>query len=183
VPVVIETERLRLRPIAVEDVDELLVIHADPGVGRFMPALGRDQTVERLKDDAGDWAERGYGSFAILERGTGRFLGRAGPHYLPEFDETELVWVLRREVWGRGLATEAADACADWTFGHLQIPYLVAMIRSDNQGSIEVARRLGMTRLREDVLGEVPILVYAVRREDWASRGARGTRPMLGEGA
>ncbi len=60
---------------------------------------------------------------AVLGRLSGRFLGRVGLKYWPQFDETEVGWVLRRDAWGHGYATEAARACLDWGFGNLAIPY------------------------------------------------------------
>jgi RimJ/RimL family protein N-acetyltransferase len=76
-------------------------------------------------------------------------------------------WVLRREAWGQGFATEAARACAGWEFGNLDIPYLTAMIRPENEPSIRVAERLGMTPLRDDVLFDDAVVVYSVKRRDW----------------
>jgi Acetyltransferase (GNAT) domain len=87
--------------------------------------------------------------FAVLDRGC-RFLGRARLKYWPQFEETEVGWAFRRDAWGHGYATEAARACLEWGFGSLDVPYLTAMIHPDNEASIQLARRLGMSPLRED---------------------------------
>ena len=143
----ITTDRLRLRPMALADLDELVALHAEPEVVRFMGSLDREQAVERLDVDRRDWSERGHGLMAITERGNGRFLGRTGLKYWPEFGETEVGWVLRTDVWGQGLANEAAAACVRWGFENLSDPYFTAMIRPDNARSIKVAERLNMTTL------------------------------------
>ena len=106
--------------------------------------------------------------FALLDRRDGRFLGRAGLRYWPQFDETEIGWVLRRDAWGWGYASEAAGAILGWGFEVVPAPYFTAMIDPDNERSIRVARRLGLSPLRRDVLAGVPVVVYAVAREDWA---------------
>jgi hypothetical protein len=72
----------------------------------------------------------------------GRFLGRAGLRYWPQFDETEIGWVLCWDAWGRGYASEAAGAILDWGFEVVPAPYITAMIDTDNERSIRVARRL-----------------------------------------
>jgi len=54
---------------------------------------------------------------------------------------------------------------------NLDVPYLTAMIRPSNDRSIRVAQRLAMTPRREDELLELPVVVYAISREDWV--GAR----------
>jgi RimJ/RimL family protein N-acetyltransferase len=169
----IETERLLLRPLQVEDVDALVAMHSAPEVRRFMTVLDQDRALARVAQDQRDWRERGHGLMAILDRESGRFLGRTGLRYWPEFDETEVGWVLPPECWGRGVATEAASAAAAWGFRNLDVPYLTAMIRPDNHRSIAVALRLGMSPLRPDVLGGDEVMVHALTREEWAAAAPR----------
>jgi RimJ/RimL family protein N-acetyltransferase len=95
----------------------------------------------------------------------------AGMKYWPQFDETELGWVFRRDAWGHGYATEAARACRDWGFCSLSVPYLTAMIQAANDRSAAVARRLGLSPLRTDVLLGTKVVVYALSRDDWAPAG------------
>lgn len=160
----IDTERLYLRPMVMRDVDDLVALHADPEVSRYMRPVDRDEAIDRLRRDEGDWREHGHGLFALLASDDGRFVGRVALKYWPQFDEAEVGWVLRREEWGHGYATEAARACADWGFRQFRYPYLTAMIRAENTRSIRVAGRIGMTPLRDDLLFEVPVVVHAVQR-------------------
>jgi len=160
----IDTERLYLRPVTMHDVDDLLALHSEPKVREFMRAFDRDGVIERLHRDDQDWREYGHGLFALLASDDGRFLGRIGLKYWPQFDEAEVGWVLRPEVWGHGYATEAARACAGWGFREFDYPYLTAMIRPDNARSIHVAERLGMTPRREDLLFDVSVVVHSVDR-------------------
>ncbi len=106
----IETERLLLRPVQPDDLDELVRMHEDPAVARFIGAPERDWLAERIEWSRQEWSERGHGLLAILERGRGEFLVRTGLKFWPQFEETELGWVLQPEARGRGLATEAAAA-------------------------------------------------------------------------
>ena len=129
-------------------------------MGPFDPA----QAMARIEASKREWQERGHGMMAIIECASGRFLGRTGLKYWPQFDETEVGWALRPDVWGRGIATEAARACADWGLQNLHVPYLTALIRPDNARSIRVAERLGMRPLRPDVLLDIPVVVYALER-------------------
>lgn len=160
----IETGRLRLRPMGMGDLDELTALHADPEVTEFIRPLDRAAAEERLRRDEVEWSERGHGLLAVLDRRDDAFLGRCGLKYWPQFEETELGWALRREAWGRGYATEAARACAEWGFSEFDMPYLTAMIAPENVRSARVAERLGLTPLRDDVLLGDPVVVYGLDR-------------------
>jgi RimJ/RimL family protein N-acetyltransferase len=162
----IETGRLKLRQIEMADLDEFAALHADPEVTRFVRPLDRAAARERLELAGLEWAQQGYGMLAVLDRATDRFLGRTGLKHWPQFDEIELGWILRRDVWGQGYATEAAGACADWAFRELDLPCLTAMIHPANVRSVGVAERLGFKPLREDVLLGDPVVVHGRRRGD-----------------
>ena len=152
-------------------------------MARFLGPMERELATTRLEADARVWADRGHGLFKVTHRHDGRFLGRVGLRYWPQFGETEVGWTLRREEWGSGFATEAAVACTDWGFRELTVPYLTSCIAPENTRSIAVAARLGMAPLRDDVLDGIPavggrvvngirVTIYAITREDWARRGA-----------
>jgi pimeloyl-ACP methyl ester carboxylesterase/RimJ/RimL family protein N-acetyltransferase len=170
---VIETDRLALRRLERGDLAEFFALHNDPQVVRFMRRLDHQQAGERLHAVQAEWEQRGYGMFSATERASGRFLGRAGLKYWPQFDETEVGWALRSYAWGQGYATEAACATIAWGFRTFGFSYLTAMIRPANARSIAVAERLGMAPLREDVLSGDEVIVYSLGRERWVESGGR----------
>ncbi len=77
----LETARLLLRPLAIADIDEFVALHDDAEVTRFIQRLDRPAAEELLESIEREWLERGHGIFAVLDRVTGRFLGRAGLKY------------------------------------------------------------------------------------------------------
>lgn len=156
------------------DVDAFVALHDDPEVTRFIKRFERPEAEERLRVNEREWLERGHGIFAVVDRVSGELLGRAGLKYWPQFAETELGWVLRRDVWGHGYATEAAHACLDWGFEFLDVPYITAMIHPDNDASIRLARRIGMSVVRDDVLLGDPIVVFSIKRDHWSPIHRRG---------
>lgn len=164
--VLIETERLLLRPMELGDLDEFVALHADPEVTEFIRPLDRAAAEQRLRRDEVEWRERGHGLLAMLDRESDAFLGRCGLKHWPQFGETELGWALRRDAWGHGYATEAARACLEWGFAELDVPYLTAMVNPDNIRSIRVTERLSMAPMRDDVLLGDPVVVYGLNRAD-----------------
>ncbi|HEV2858510.1 MAG TPA: GNAT family N-acetyltransferase [Solirubrobacterales bacterium] len=157
----LETKRLRLRPVTADDIDDLVALHDDPLVARYLGVRDRGWYEWRIEASAEEWKQRGHGFTAIVDPADGRFLGRTGLKYWPQFDETELGWVLRPEAHGKGYAAEAAAAVLQWGFERFDPPYLTAMIRPDNVASIAVAERLGMHPIRRDELLGDPVAVYA----------------------
>jgi RimJ/RimL family protein N-acetyltransferase len=164
----LETERLRLRAVEAGDVEELVGLHDDPLVARYLGVRDRDWYEWRIGVSEEEWTERGHGFVVVLDAESGRFLGRTGLRYWPQFGETELGWVLRPEARGRGIATEAARAVLGWGFERFDFPYVTAMIHPRNEASVAVAERLEMSPLRSDELLGDPVVVYSVTRKAWA---------------
>jgi RimJ/RimL family protein N-acetyltransferase len=78
---------------------------------------------------------------------------------------------LRRDFWGRGLATEAAVACRDWGFAHLKAERLISLIRPENATSRRVAERVGMILWKEVEWRGLSHCVYSVLRSETSLSG------------
>ena len=76
----------------------------------------------------------------------------------------EIGYHLRRDLWGQGLATEAAIACRDWAFAHLKTDRVISLIRPENLPSRRVAERTGMTIWKEREWRGLKHCVYSVKR-------------------
>ncbi len=140
----LETARLLLRPPIEADLDGWAELTADSEVMRFIGAPGPRLVAWRsMAAHAGMWALRGYGNFSVIERSTGRWLGRVGPYYPEGWPAAEVGWSLLRDAWGRGYATEAARASIDWVFDALGWTEVAHVIAPDNIASAAVAARLG----------------------------------------
>jgi RimJ/RimL family protein N-acetyltransferase len=88
---IIETERLLLRPLRVEDVDAFVALHEDERVNQLVAAYSRQQALERLELIERQWAERGHGLCAAELKPSGEFIGRCGLNFWEVFEEVELV--------------------------------------------------------------------------------------------
>jgi RimJ/RimL family protein N-acetyltransferase len=144
----IETDRLVLRDLQPRDEDTLAAMLADEEVMRWIGAGGAQFGVARrvIERERGHYAERGWGEWATTERDSGRMVGLCGLILWPDIEgreELEVAYILARDAWGRGYATEAATAVRD--VGRTIRPDLVSMIYPDNAASIRVAQKIGMT--------------------------------------
>lgn len=170
---IIETERLRLRPFREADVAVLCELLQDPEVFRYIgdrrePTL--QETWRAVAGWLGHWAMRGYGQWAIEERSSGRFIGRAGIINPAEWPGPEVGYVLGREWWGHGYATEAAGAAMGWGFRQFGFDELISLIDPRNHRSIAVATRLGESLRGETTLLGIPVLTYGISRGEWEER-------------
>jgi len=174
----LETERLRLRKPRLEDAHELAVAYADPETVRYI-GDGSTATLPQVEQAIAHWLERweanGLGLFSVESREDGRVLGRSG---LLVWDRTtwevanladagdraevELAWMLAREHWGRGFATESALALRDWAVAERGLTRLISLIRPENVRSIRVAEKIGERYERDVVMGGLPAKLYAL---------------------
>jgi ribosomal-protein-alanine N-acetyltransferase len=169
-PIVLETERLVLRRLTMDDLDPLAALYRDPEVRRYFPDGTRtyEQTREELEWVIEVYYGRyGYGLWATILKETGAFIGRCGllPWEIQGRTEVEVAYLLDRSHWGRGLATEAARAIVDRAFATLPVVRLICMVDPENSASTRVASKVGMTLLWEDYVDEYgPAHVYAIER-------------------
>jgi hypothetical protein len=132
----------------------------------------------------------GFGMWATIHKETGKFIGRCGltPMDIEGHEEIEVGYMLAKEYWGQGLATEAAQAILRYGFEQAGLSRLICVINPGNQASSRVALKIGMTlEIDGDVNGE-PTLLYSINKRSefpplramkWRSRGAANTRRGL----
>src|SRR5436853_3318676 len=132
----------------------------------FYPARFSRTEVKAWVDwNVRNYRQYGYGLWALVLRETGAVIGDCGltwqrVGYAPD-RELEMGWHVRRDLWNRGLATEAALRVREYARDTLGRGRLIAIIEPANRSSQAVARKLGMTVEREDVLDSKPRLIYA----------------------
>ncbi|WP_242614438.1 GNAT family N-acetyltransferase [Actinomadura roseirufa] len=160
----LETPRLLLRPLTGDDFDAFAAMMADPDVARHLSPgtpWPPDASWRNLALFMGHEAIRGYSNWALVERASGAFVGRAGPWRPHGWPGLEIGWCLAREHWGKGYATEAARAAVSYCFEELHADEVISLIAKENAPSIRVAERIGHTFQRETQVGGVPCYLYA----------------------
>jgi RimJ/RimL family protein N-acetyltransferase len=167
--IILETNRLLLRRFVINDLDVLFMFYSDPEVIKYIPDAPRtyDETKEEL-----EWFLNGHpkfpelGLWATIYKEKDQFVGRCGllPWTIDGQNEVEVAFAFSKEYWGQGLATEVAQALLQYGFEYLQLSRLICLIDHDNQASIKVATKIGMTfeKEGEDEVG--PFLVYAINK-------------------
>ncbi|MBM4362546.1 MAG: GNAT family N-acetyltransferase [Deltaproteobacteria bacterium] len=175
----IETARLLLRHPAAEDLDAFVTFSADAEATRFLGGPLTPHAAWRAWAMlAGAWQLRGYSMFSVIEKESGRWVGRVGP-WMPEgWPGAEVGWGIAPWAQRRGYAREAATAALDFAFARLGFETVIHCIDPANTPSLALAARLGSRLLRRDVAAPAPLVarwdLYGQSREEWEGR-ARNT--------
>jgi RimJ/RimL family protein N-acetyltransferase len=167
----LETERLHLRPFCLDHLDRLAEIHCDPLVMRFLGGRTRDraETLTRLETNIRTWNEHGFGMFAAFEKTTGVMIGRCGLAFLDNTPEIEVGYMLARDYWGQGYATESARACLRFGFVDRAMNRIVAVAHPENMASRHVIEKMGMCFEKTAHFYENDVVYYSLTREAWQS--------------
>ena len=168
----IETPRLILRPPRVEDLDAWAEMMTDEIAAKFIGGvMPRSVTWRGLMTMIGSWHAMGFAMFSVIEKSSGRWVGRLGP-WMPEgWPGPEVGWAISRDCWGRGYATEGAAVATDWAFDHLGWTKVIHSIAPDNVASQAVAKKLGSRNLGRGTLPapfqDSVIDIWGQSRDEW----------------
>jgi RimJ/RimL family protein N-acetyltransferase len=145
--VILETERLLMRPWRDDDRAAFTALAHDPRVVQYVHGgtpYAEHEIDEFLGRQSRQLAEHGVCMGALVEKASDRVVGVAGIQPLGTTGDLEIGWWLATDVWGRGYATEAGRAAMDHVLVTLGRPRVLAIIHPDNMPSKRVAARLGM---------------------------------------
>ena len=178
---VLRTERLVLRAFTQHDFEAFARIVSDPEVVRYLDGgapISREECWRGMALFIGHWHLRGYGWWAVEDRRSGDFLGRIGLYNPEGWPGIEVGWLLRRDVWGAGLATEGASAALTFAFDVVGASHVISLIDARNTRSIRVAEKIGERYEQELDHNDKAVVVYGAHRRPRVLRNAceQGTR-------
>jgi [ribosomal protein S5]-alanine N-acetyltransferase len=141
---VLETDRLMLRTWMLDDSKAALQIWGNAKVMQYVGKPFENVEAARQALENAIAAQNKYGVclWAVVEKRSGRVVGCCGFH--PFENDLELAYHFIPQVWGKGYATEAAQACLSYGFGKLNTAKIVAFTHPDNIPSYRVLEKLGM---------------------------------------
>ena len=169
---------LLFRPLTAEDVGDLCEILRDPvAMTAYEHAFTMEEVYTWLGRQQARYIRYGFGLWALLDSGTGAFVGQVGltMQETPGGPELEIGYLLKRRFWHRGYASRAAASCRDFAFKEMDASRVVSIIRDTNEASKRVAERIGLrpdySFVKHYYGVDMPHIVYVLRREDWLGKG------------
>lgn len=145
--IILETPRLRLRELTAADAGTMLRSHGDADTLRGWPrTYGPLDVAGMLRRSAVHYRRHGFGVWGVIHAKTGEHIGNCGllARRIGGWPVPELAYLVHRDHWRRGYATEAAAACRDYAFDRLGATRVIARIMYDNAASRRVAEKLGL---------------------------------------
>lgn len=147
----LKTERLVLRRWREDDLTPFAAMNADPLTMRHMPSvMTTAETQALIRRFEEHHLQQGFGVWAIEAPGLAPLIGYTGLQRVtfdaPFVPAVEIGWRLAPAFWGKGYATEAAEACLRYAFEVLNLDQIVSFTVPANKPSWSVMERLGMTR-------------------------------------
>lgn len=145
---IIETERIIIREFNVADKTRMHEIYSDEDVMRYIGkggVLNKEQTSNLIDTWINKfYRQYGYGIWGIEDKTSGELIGQCGFNMLPDDEGVEIAYLLSKENWHKGLATEAASETLKFGFDILGFKTICALSYPQNIPSIKVLNKLGM---------------------------------------
>ncbi len=174
--IVLQTERLRLRPLDESDVEAMERFCTDPEVRRYLfddRILARDAIIDIIDRSTRSFACEGFGYFGLelleeLEHQSSGLIGFCGHRRFEDGEQIELLYGILPEHWGEGLVSEAAFEALRDVFDRCRVERVIAATETPNQRSVRLLQRLGMTFDTRREFHDLDTVFYSMARGDVA---------------
>ena len=143
----LETERTFLREMTPGDAEQAYSLNLDPEVVQYTgdEAFASVEAARSFLEGYDAYARFGVGRWAVIRKADERFLGWCGLKYTPDQNEYDIGFRFFKQYWNKGFATETARACIAYGFEQLALPAIVGRARKENEASIRVLEKVGLT--------------------------------------
>ena len=148
---ILETPRLILRELSLDDLDFVAEMLGDTEVMRYWPIpFSREESEDWIRRQTKRYEEHGHGYWLVVEKAADRSIGQAGLMItkVDGIEEPSLGYIVHRPFWRQGFATEASGAVLRLAFNELEKQRVITLIRPENNPSLGVARKIGMKKER-----------------------------------
>lgn len=160
-----EQRRVRLRAVALDDVEPLYRMWSHPDVAEFLPAGGitREEIQELVRESGRDHHDAELGHYAIEILPSGSLIGICGFLQL-DLDgqpELELIYMIGRHWWGKGLASEAVSLCLSRVSQRVGVDRIVVVVPDGHSSSVRLIMKYGFLYDRRIRIGDQEFSLYA----------------------
>jgi RimJ/RimL family protein N-acetyltransferase len=160
------TDRLTAEKLNESHLAHLVALHLDPDVSRYLGGVrSAEVTKTYLATNMAHWDQHGFGLW-VLRTKDGAFAGRAGiRHILVDgIDEIEIAYTFKRDLWGKGLASEIATTLTEIGLSRLKLPSLIGLVFVGHGASRRVLEKSNYLIEKSTIHHDEDVLIYRIRR-------------------
>lgn len=161
---ILESARLGFRLMENGDLDNLITLDTDHEIRAHFPTgiSSRRECRERIEKNRNLFSELGYSDFVAIHKSSGTFAGRAG-FGTTKGSEVEVGYVLMKEFWGEGLASESLVSLLAWARDFIKAKRIIAYTPVIHSASINVMKKAGMRIFKTEDAHGVECVFYEYR--------------------
>jgi RimJ/RimL family protein N-acetyltransferase len=170
---ILETERLIMRPITQDDLPWLIEMRTPDAVNKYLggPAMQNpDALTKRMPFYLECHEKNGFGFSVMTHKETGEQIGTSGLQPLEDTGDIEVGYNLSEKYWRQGLGYECAMAWLKYGFEIAGLDRIVAVAHPDNIGSWRIMERCGMTYQRNEDHYGIDCVLYAITRDEFLAQ-------------
>jgi ribosomal-protein-alanine N-acetyltransferase len=164
----IETERLKMRPITWDDLDYLFELRQDPDVSRYLGGVPTREKLEtRTRFHINCHETIGIGMCIMTYKPDGKMVGFSGLQPLEAAGAVEVGYSIDKAHWGLGLGTEACRAWLDYGFDRAGLPLITAIAIPENRASRHIMEKCGMKYQKQYFGRGFECALYRISKEEY----------------
>lgn len=165
---ILETERLYLRRMTIEDAENTYLLNLDREVVKYT-GDNPFETIERAKKFLANYdhyRKYDFGRWAVINKTNNKFLGWCGLKYTQELNEYDIGFRFLKKEWNKGYATESAKACVELGFEKYKMNEIIGRAMKENISSIKVLEKIGLTYFKTFDFDGQEGLIYKIENKN-----------------
>ena len=169
--IILETERLILREIELSDADGMFELDSDPSVHRYLGKnvlTNKEQAIDIIHSVRHQYAAYGIGRWAVMDKNTKEFIGWTGLKFVTTLTNQHINYYdigyrLLPRYWGKGIATESAQASLTYAFETLHLKEIFGAASCENTSSNKILKKLGLRFVETFYYKDILCNWYAIK--------------------
>ncbi|PTX60133.1 RimJ/RimL family protein N-acetyltransferase [Kordia periserrulae] len=154
----LETERLIIRDLTIQDLDGMFALDSNPEVHRYLgnkPIKEKAEALNYINDVQKQYKERGIGRWAVELKDSGEFIGWCGLRLYNDYTFNnhsnfyDIGYRLLPKFWGKGYATEASKACLQYAWNVLKLDTIYGITEIENEASHRILLKIGLNYVED----------------------------------
>ncbi|MDA6070272.1 GNAT family N-acetyltransferase [Flavobacterium sp. AC] len=160
-----QSPRIIIREFLPHEQQTFLNLFKDDQVTQYLPEASPERYAEMFNELLENYEKKKLSRWAIFDTTNNNFIGMCVARvFVPNTSQIEIGYVLSRQYWGKGIATEVCKALTQYSFAHTNTNEVVAITDLNNSGSQNVLQKAGFERLNNLIRDEEEIAYFKIER-------------------